>query len=82
LVFGSGGGGLFCLFVEEFHEELVVIHLLAAWTVDAFEERGDDAFLNAEFGFKRSDFRREFLNLLFGRLDGFQSSKNHAMEWK
>jgi hypothetical protein len=55
-----------------------VIHLLAAWTVDAFEERGDDAFLNGEFGFKRSDFRSEFLDLLLGRPDGFPSSRRRA----
>lgn len=50
LVCGSGGGGLFCLFVEELQEELVGIELLAAGSVDAFEKCCDDAFLNGEFG--------------------------------
>lgn len=79
LVCGSGGGWLFCLFVEELHEELVVIELLAAWTVDAFEESGDKAFLNGQFGLQRSDLRREFFDLLFGRLDVYLTSKTHAM---
>jgi hypothetical protein len=55
-----------------------VIRLLAAWTVDAFEKRGDKAFLNGEFGLERSDFRGELLDLLFGRLDGFSTSTHHA----
>lgn len=48
-----------------------MIHLLAAGTVKSLEQGGDDAFLNGQFGFKRSDFRGEFLDLLFRRFDGF-----------
>jgi hypothetical protein len=58
-----------------------VIHLLAAWTVDAFEKCRDKAFLDGELGLQRSDFRGEFLDLLLGRLNGFPSSKSHAMGW-
>jgi hypothetical protein len=47
-----------------------VIHPLAFGSVDALEQRGDETFLNGEFGLQRGDFRSEFLDLLFRRLDG------------
>jgi hypothetical protein len=80
-VCGNGGVWLFCLVPEEFHEELVVIHLLAPGSVEAFEQSGDNAFLDGEFGFQRSDFGGEFLALLFGRPDVFPICRRHAMSW-
>ena len=46
LGFGRGGFGLFCLVSEELQEELIVTHLLALGSVDAFEQCRDDAFLD------------------------------------
>jgi hypothetical protein len=51
LVFGSGGFGLFCLISEELQKELIVTHLLALGSVDAFEQCCNDALLDGEFGF-------------------------------
>ena len=52
LVFGSGGGGLFCLVSEELQQKLFVTHLLAPGSVDALEQCRDDALLDGEFGFQ------------------------------
>jgi hypothetical protein len=51
LVFGCGGGGLFCRISEELQKELIVTHFLALGSVDALEQRRDDAFLDGEFSF-------------------------------
>ena len=65
----TGGVGLFLLFLEEFHEDLLMTHLLALGSVDAFEKRGDEAFLNGEFGFEGSDFRSELGDLFLWSFD-------------
>ena len=49
---------------------MVVIELLTLRAVKLLEQLGDDAFLDGEFGFERSDFRGELFDELFGRLDG------------
>jgi hypothetical protein len=77
-VFSIGGFGFFCLVVEELHEQLVMAHLLALGSVDAFEQRGDETFLDGEFSFKASDFRSEFSNLFFGRFDAVTLSIRRA----
>jgi len=51
LVFGIGGGGLFCLISQELQKELFMTHLFALGSVDALEQCRDDAFLHGEFGF-------------------------------
>jgi hypothetical protein len=50
-------------------------HLLALGPVDALEQGGDDAFLNLKLGFECGDLCGQFGDLLFGRLDGFPSSR-------
>ena len=44
-------------------------HLLTLGTIDAFEQRGDETFLDGEFSFKGSYSRSELGDLLFGRFD-------------
>jgi hypothetical protein len=44
-------------------------HLLALGSVDAFEKRGDEAFLDGEFGFEGSDFRSELGDLFLWSFD-------------
>jgi hypothetical protein len=53
-------------------------HLLALGSVDAFEQRGDETFLDGEFSFKASDFRSEFSDLFFGRFDAVTLSIRRA----
>ena len=45
-----GGGGLFCLVLQEGHEQLVVAELLALAAIEAFEQGGDEIFLLLELG--------------------------------
>jgi len=73
----SGGFGLFCLVLEELHEELVVAQLLALRAVEALEQGGDESLLRVELGLEGVDFRGEQAvllgergDLLFGRFDG------------
>ena len=51
----NGGFGLFCLILEELHEELLMIHLLALRSVDALEQSGDETFLDLQLGFEGSN---------------------------
>jgi hypothetical protein len=60
----------------------VVVHLLALGAVEAFEQGGDDTFLNGEFGFERSDFRGQAGNLFYGRFDVSTYSKPRARMWR
>lgn len=76
----SGGCGLFCLVLQEGHQQLVVAHLLALGTIEALEQGGDEAFLDVELGLEGVDFRGKFGDLLLGRLDGGISSRTRARQ--
>lgn len=73
-----GGFGLFCFFLKEGEEELVVAHLFALGPVYAGEQCGDEGFLGLEFGAKVSHFGGELFDLLVFGVDRISGSKRYA----